>query len=238
MDLGNVVGRYRNHLLTIGLLILSVVLWGLNAYKITTFTDLELWGFITGLWSIWLAVLNRPSNWAIGLVNEGIFFIMFWKLGLFANAWLQVFFGVVSVYGWVYWLYGGSKKTEAPITYAGFVTALGWALVTTFLTAFICFTMQAITGTYVLTDCLTTAISIIATYLLAKRKIENWIFWIMADFIYIWLFISQGLFLWSALYVIFVLMCAKGIIDWRRIFHTEKNKIEIQYLEAEKVKRA
>ena len=230
MDLGNVVGKYRNHLLTIGLLILSVVLWGLNLYKVTTFTDLELWGFITGLWSIWLAVLNRPSNWAIGLVNEGIFFVMFWQIGLYANALLQIFFAAVSVWGWLYWLWGGSKKTEAPVRYAGFLESLRSVFMVPAIALILIIIIDHFTGTYSIPDNITTAISIMATYLLARRYVENWIFWIVADFIYIALFISQGLFLWAALYVIFVLMCAKGIIDWRRIFKTPKNQEEIAML--------
>lgn len=238
MNLKKFIIEYRNRLMTLSLLLLSITLWVLNISKVTTFTDLELWGFITGLWSIWLAVFNLPSNWAIGLINEAIFFIMFWNLGLFANAWLQVFFAIVSIYGWVYWLYGGKKRTEAPITYAGFVTTLGWALSTTFLTAFICFGMQAITGSYVLTDCLTTALSIIATYLLAKRKIENWIFWIIADVIYIMLFINQGIGLWAILYTVFILMCIKGIFDWRHIFSSAVNQagIKLQDVEKHKIK--
>ena len=69
-------------------------------------------GFVTGLWSIWWAVLNLPRNWAIGLVNRSDLFVMFWQLGLSANAFLQLVFGAVSIWGWYEWLRGGDKKNR------------------------------------------------------------------------------------------------------------------------------
>lgn len=230
MDFKIIFGRERNTLLSIGVLILSIVLFGLNIYKITNFTDIELWGFITGLWSIWLAVLNRPSNWAVGLINEGIFFVMFWNLGLYANALLQLFFAVVSIWGWLIWLWGGSERTEAPVRYIGVMATSIWVLIIPIATYILALSIQAFTGTYSVGDNLTTAISLVATYLLAKRYVENWLFWTVADFIYIKLFIDQGLILWAILYFIFVIMCAKGIVDWRRIFKTLRNQQEIAAL--------
>lgn len=213
----NLSGLGKSMWVSIVLLIVSIVLYGSFRAGLTPFSELELWGTITGIWSVWWAALNHPYNWVIGLVNEAIFFLMFWQYGLYANAWLQVFFAVISLYGWVYWLMGGKKRTEAPITYTGLQNVLVLSLMTGLLTIILVKVLELTTGNYAPLDALTTAISIMATFLLAKRKVENWLFWFVADMIYIPYLASQGLYLTSALYVLFALICVKGLYDWRTI---------------------
>lgn len=221
--MNKLAGLGKSMWISIALMIVSVILYGSFRSGLTTFSELEMWGTITGLWSVWWAVLNHPYNWAIGLLNETLFFIMFWQYGLYANAWLQVFFAVISLYGWVYWLIGGKKRTEAPITYAGVLGSSSLFPVVALLTIVLVKVLELTTGNYVPLDALTTAISIVATYLLAKRKVENWLFWFVADLIYIPYLASQGLYLTSALYVVFALLCVKGLYDWRTI---EKGQVK------------
>lgn len=231
MDFEDYVGRNKNKFFTGLLVLISIGLLFLNYGKITTFGELEVWGFVTGLWSIWLAVFNRPSNWLIGFVNEAIFFVMFWQIGLYANAWLQVFFAVISAYGLIGWLWGGKARTELPVRYAGWFHFGKWIIVIPLLTIIIGLILEKFTGSAgLVADNLTTAISIVATYLLAARRIENWTLWFTADLIYLYLLSSQGLYLTMALYGIFTLMCIKGFIDWRRIERSPKNQEQIKAL--------
>lgn len=230
MDLGELVGRNRNRLTSFIFALISIGLIGAHSLHLTNYSDLEMWGFVTGLWSIWWAVLNLPRNWAIGLVNEAIFFVMFWQLGLFANAFLQLVFGAVSIWGWYEWLRGGDKKTELPITYMSKVEWLLIIIGLPLLTLILIVIIQLATGTYVFSDVVTTAISLLATYLLGWRKVENWYLWFTTDIIYLFLLSSQGLYLTMALYAIFAVLCIKGFIDWRRIYKTPKNQAEVQAL--------
>lgn len=202
---------------SIVLFIVSVLLYIAFKAGLTTFSELEVWGTLTGLWSVWWAVLNLPANWAIGLVNEALFFVLFWQYGLYANAWLQVFFAAVSIYGWAFWIYGGGHAKPAPITYAGFVKAWGCSISVVALTFIMCVIYKETTGTFSVLDTLTTAISIVATFMLAKRQVENWLFWFVADMIYIPYLASQGLYLTSALYVLFAALCIKGLYDWKKL---------------------
>lgn len=206
---------------SIVLFVISVLLYIAFKAGLTTFSELEVWGTLTGLWSVWWAVLNLPANWAIGLVNEALFFALFWQYGLYANAWLQVFFAAVSIYGWVYWLIGGKQKTPAPITRISNASWHQSALTAILATLVLGQIMYTATGVLSWPDTITTVLSIIATYFLAKRKIGNWLIWFAADMIYIPYLASQGLYLTSALYVLFAALCIKGLYDWKQIYKKE-----------------
>jgi nicotinamide mononucleotide transporter len=66
-----------------------------------------------------------------------------------------------------------------------------------------------------LLDALTTVMSLVAQYLLNMKRLENWLVWIVADVIYIGLYVSRGLYLTAGLYAIFIAMCVAGFLAWR-----------------------
>jgi nicotinamide mononucleotide transporter len=72
-------------------------------------------------------------------------------------------------------------------------------------------------------DSITTALSLTAMLLLARRKLENWIFWILADIIYIPLFIYKGLYITSVQYFIFLILAISGYFEWKRNLENDKD---------------
>lgn len=211
------------HGISVLLVLISLALYGVFKAELTPFTELEVWGTITGIWSVWLAVLNRPSNWAVGILNEALFFALFWSFGLYANALLQVLvFFPISLWGMYKWMYGGQGRTELPISH------MADRMYPIYLAAIILgagvlgLVIYHFTGVFSWMDTLTTAMSIVATYMLARRQIENWMLWYAADVIYLFLFVNQGLYLTAGLYVLFALLCVKGFYDWKQIFSKER----------------
>ncbi len=176
----------------------------------------ETLGFVTGAWCVWLTVKENIWNWPIGIANSIFFLILFWQSSLFADASLQIVYIVLGVLGWYWWLYGGAKKTELPISHAprrewiwlSVLLALGtwveWAIL-----------VHAHDAAPFL-DALTTAMSLVAQYLLTKKRIENWYIWMSVDVIYVWLYAYKHLYLTAILYTIFFLMCVRGFIEWKR----------------------
>jgi len=174
-------------------------------------------GFVTGALSVWLAVKENVWNWPIGIANSAFFLVLFWTSGLYANAGLQVLYIVLGFYGWWNWLFGGGDGTPLKLSRTKTTSWILLVIVTAIGTCGITVLLDHFTdSTAPFWDGVTTALSLTATYMLTAKLFENWWVWILADLIYVPLYVNFHLYLTSAVYVIFLCMCIAGLVEWKR----------------------
>lgn len=94
------------------------------------FRPTEIFGFITGVLCVWLGAREKVIAWPIGIANNAIFLIIFWRSGLYAIAGLQIIYAAISAYGWWNWLHGGSNRSSLPISRTSPATAAWIGLAT------------------------------------------------------------------------------------------------------------
>lgn len=176
----------------------------------------EIAGFVTGAICVWLVVIRNIWNFPVGIANYLFFGWLFVNAGLYADAGLQVVYTVLALIGWYWWLKGGAQHTGVTISdpttpqLAACVVAVG------VIAAAIQFGLHQWTNSTVAGwDALTTALSLVAQFMLSRKWIANWWFWIVADLIYMPLYAYKGLWLTAALYGIFLVMCVVGLMQWR-----------------------
>jgi nicotinamide mononucleotide transporter len=192
---------------------------GLLPIPLDTF---ELLAFVTGAWSVWLAARNNPWNWPIGVANSALFVVVFLGARLYFDMSLNVFYVLSGLWGWWAWMYGGTGRTEKPIGAVGVLEAAGVFVAAAALTALMWHGGILLEGASPALDAITTGLSVMAQWLLMRRFVENWYVWIVADLIYIPMYFSRGLPLTAVLYGIFLLMCVRGLIEWRAIARQQR----------------
>lgn len=177
----------------------------------------EIIGFATGAVCVWLAVRQNVWTFPVGLANNAVYVVLFASSGLYAGAGLQVVYIVLGVLGWVWWVRGGPggetltvRRTPAwawaaaAVAFASLAVVLAWLLGT--------HTDSTAPGL----DAVTTSLSLVAQLMLGRKWIGSWWVWIVADVIFVWLYVTSGLYLTAVLYAGFVVLCAVGLRDWRR----------------------
>lgn len=176
----------------------------------------EALGFATGAVCVWLVTKGNIWNWPVGLANNLFFAVLFWKARLFADFGLQGVYLMLGLYGWWKWLRGGENQTRLAISRS---SRSEWIMIAVFLvagTGGLRELLHAVNGAAPLWDALTTALSLAAQYLLCRKRIENWFFWIAADVIYVPLYLSKQLPLTALLYGGFLVLCVIGWRRWRK----------------------
>jgi nicotinamide mononucleotide transporter len=176
----------------------------------------EVLGFVTGGVCVWLVVREHMWNWPVGLANNVFFFILFLRGRLFADMSLQIVYFGLGVFGWLNWLYGGKDRSELRISRTAVAEWLALAALVPFSTWGLREILIVVNDAAPFLDALTTILSLGAQYLLCRKRLENWYFWIAADVIYIPLYISRELPLTAVLYGVFLVMCLVGLREWRR----------------------
>lgn len=177
---------------------------------------IELLGFVFGVATLWLLVLQNIWNWPVGIVNNVFYVVVFFQSRLFADMTLQVFFIAVSIAGWYLWLRGGEhherllvRRTPAPqmlaTLAAGAVLTVFWSLL-----------LVRINDAAPLLDAATAIFSIAAQYLMARKFVENWYLWIAIDVVSIGLYAYKHLLLTAVLYAIYLAFCAAALAAWNR----------------------
>lgn len=182
---------------------------------------LETISFITGLICVWLTVRQNIWNFPIGLLNVITFCIVFFESHLYADAGLQIVYFVLGVMGWYLWLYGGKDRTELKVSRATRAELAGVVAACVLLTLSLWETLQYFGGSASLFDAITTSISLCAQWLLNRKALENWILWIIADLIYIPLYIYKDLYLTAALYAVFLGLAVMGLYKWQQSWQVE-----------------
>ena len=181
-------------------------------------SPIEVVGFATGVGCVWLAARENVWNWPVAIVNAVSYVIVFFGAKLYADCGLQLVYVAISFYGWWSWLHGGRDRSELPVTRVRPSTIPLLALVTVAATAALMLLLRRFTDSTVpFWDGLTTAMSLTAQYMLARKIIENWWLWMAADVIYVALYIYKALYLTAALYAIFFALCVVGLTRWRKL---------------------
>jgi nicotinamide mononucleotide transporter len=176
----------------------------------------EVLGFVTGGICVWLVVREHLWNWPIGLANNVVFFVLFLQSRLFADMGLQVVYFALGAYGWWQWRFGGPRHGRLPVSRT---TRAEW--LTLLLLAPLGFIglralLIRVNGAAPAADAVTTILSLVAQYLLCRKRIENWWFWIAADLIYVPLYLQRALPLTALLYAGFLVLCGLGLRAWRQ----------------------
>lgn len=173
----------------------------------------ELLGFVTGGLCVWLTMRASVLNFPVGILNCALFLVLFSSARLWAGAGLQVVFIVLGAIGWWQWRRG--KVANDPVRPASPRVLAGCLVAVVVATAGLTVLLRAADDVSPFWDALTTALALVAQWLLNTRRIATWYFWIAADCIYVPLYASQGLFLTAVIYVLFLGMCLNGLRLWR-----------------------
>ena len=180
-----------------------------------TFTEIS--GFVTGALCVWLAARTNIWNWPIGIANNIVYFVVFWRSKLYADACLQIVYLLISIYGWYRWAHRDAQKRELVV---GRIT-LGYAVALAVMTVVSAVVLHGVLNRYTDStvpwgDGITTAMSLTAQYMMSRKLLENWLLWIAADVVYIGLYVYKQLYLTSFLYAIFIAICVAGYLHWRK----------------------
>ncbi len=192
-----------------------------------TFSPWELSGFLSGIVCVWLVVCRNIWNFPWGILSCACFLFLFLQQRLFGEAILQVIFIALNIHGWIQWLYQGTdqgglkvanvSKKEGTILFVlvfPFTAAL-WAM------------LIGLNGSAPLVDAWVTSLSLIAQWLLNRKFIQSWPVWILVDVLTIGLGIYRGMFLLSALYLIYLSMCFIGWHSWRKNLPAIRDKVYV-----------
>lgn len=177
---------------------------------------IEFIASLLGLISVWLVTKQNNWCWPTGIVMVLIYMFIFYQNKLYSDMLLQVFFAVMQIYGWYTWSNNSVNTTKLQVSWLTFKEQLLWMAGTIVLSIIIGFSMEHFTNAdmpYI--DAATAAMSITAQWLMTRKKIENWVYWIIADLIYIAMYLAKALYFTTVLYLVFLILAYKGFIAWK-----------------------
>ena len=176
---------------------------------------LELVAVLFGIAGVWLSIYEKISNWPIGIINVALYAVLFLQQKLYANAGLQLFYIGVSVYGWYAWVY--AKQTKLVVKHTARASVLPLVGATLVIWIVLTVATRLAGGTMPLLDSGTTAVSLVAEWMLARKMVENWAVWIAVDAVYVAMLISDSLYLTAINYAIYFVLAVVGYREWRRL---------------------
>ena len=191
-----------------GLILASCLGW-------TSSSPTEIFGFLSGGLCVWLGVRQSIWTWPLGLANYCAFFVLFARTRLFADATLQIIYFALGIYGWRNWSKGESSEKRPAVTKACEGEWLFLVVASPFSLWGMYQWLIFAKGASPFWDSLTTVLSLAAQFLMCRKKLENWLIWIVADLIYVPLYVHRGLPLTAVLYLVFLAMCVAGWFQWK-----------------------
>jgi nicotinamide mononucleotide transporter len=187
--------------------------------------SVELAGFVLSLAMVYCNIKEIHWGWPLAIASSALYGVVFWNTQLYGEASLQVMFILTSIWGWRQWRLGvqapQAESWVKPATLqisrllpgqrhqAIFAFFIAWPVFTFFLYRFT-------DSNVAIWDGLVTALSLLAQYLLAKKKIENWWVWLAVNLITVGLMLVKSLWLTALLYLIFSGLSYVGLKAWQR----------------------
>ena len=200
----------------------------------------EFIGTIFYLWSVWLISRRRVLTWPVGIISVLLYMVLFYQIRLYSDTLEQVYYLGASIYGW--WIWNQSPKEDGEIADVGYSNQrviFLWISLTAIISLLTGFFMSRVhilfplifpaAASFPYLDALTTIMSFSAMWLTAQKKVESWIYWIIVDFIGIWLYFAKDVKFISLLYIVLLILAINGLRMWNKTAKTmQKDVVEIR----------
>ena len=177
----------------------------------------EIVGVAFGAVAVWLTVRENIWCWPTGLVNVGLFIVVFYRARLYADMGLQVVYVALCLYGWYAWLHGGRdhgalrvSRTPSRVLSVTLVLVAGAGLVLGLALR------RHTDASLPFWDSATTSGSLAAQWMQTRKWIENWVVWIAVDVVYVGVYLYKDLYLTAALYAVFLVLAVMGLVKWKK----------------------
>ncbi|CAG0989379.1 Nicotinamide riboside transporter PnuC [Anaerolineales bacterium] len=187
----------------------------------------EFIGTVLYLYSVWLIAKRNTLTWPVGIVSVLLYMILFYQIRLYSDTIEQVYYLGASVYGW--WVWNKSPKDNGKIVdvmYGNSTDLVLWAVLTAFISIIFGFLMSRIyvflpaifpeAASFPYLDAFTTIMSFSAMWLMARKRTESWVYWIIVDAIGMWLYFVKDVRFISLLYVTLLIMAVNGFRMWHK----------------------
>ena len=187
-------------------------------------TWIEIAATLFGFTCVVLTIRRSVWCWPTGLIQVSLFIIIFYHAKLYSDLILHGIYVGMQFYGWYCWTAGRSADAgdALPISSLSPRQRIAWLAATVMGTAAWGFGMSTWTDASLpYADAFTTVASLVAQYLLAKKSLENWMFWIAVDSVAIGIYYYKELFPTSMLYLAFLGLAIIGLVTWQRQFHQQ-----------------
>jgi nicotinamide mononucleotide transporter len=184
---------------------------------------LEVTAVIFAMAYLLLAVRENVLCWLFAFLSTAIYTVLFWDVSLLMESALNVYYMVMAVYGWHQWTRGGTNGDELPhalavrsMTGSQHAWVIAAIVVLSAVSGYLLGEHSSAAWPYV--DSFTTWASVITTYLVARKYLQNWLYWIVIDSVSVPLYIDRGLNLTALLFVAYVVIAVIGYFKWRDHF--------------------
>jgi len=181
---------------------------------------LEVTAVAFALAYVLLAVKENVLCWLFAFLSTAIYTALFWNVSLLMESALNVYYMAMAVYGWYQWTRGGSNGDDQPHELAVQTMSLNQhalviviILVCSLVSGYLLTEHSTAARPYI--DSSTTWASVVTTYLVARKFLQNWLYWIVIDTVSIFLYIDRGLNLTALLFVAYVVIATAGYFKWR-----------------------
>ena len=178
---------------------------------------IEATATVFGLFAVWFVVRQNIWCWPTGLLQVALSAYVFFDVNLLSDFLLHLIYVVLQIYGWYHWLHGGQDHGELAVSRLTGRGVAMWILAAAAGTVSWGYFMSVTFGAAVpYGDAFTTVTSLIAMWLMARKHIENWHFWIAVDVIAIGIYFYKGLYFFTGQYVAFLALSIIGLISWQK----------------------
>ena len=183
---------------------------------------IEVLGAILGFLYIIFSIKQNILTWLTGLITSALYIYVFFVSKFYADMALQVYYVVVSIYGWYHWAKGTGNKKIVPVSRTKPGEWIWICLASAILFGIIYFILKEFTDSPVpVGDAVTTALSLVATWMLARKMLEHWLIWIFVDALSMGLYIYKSLWPTVILFFVYTVMAYIGFIKWKKEIHQD-----------------
>jgi nicotinamide mononucleotide transporter len=189
-----------------------------NQVRITS--PSEYAAVITSLLYVYFATKQHRICWVFAFISTVIYSYIFIRVELFLESGLQVFYVIMAIYGYFTWNKNGRNSQKIRVwSWKYHIINISLSTFLTYILGYIFATRVGQESPYL--DAFTTVFSIAATFMVAYRVLENWVYWIVIDSVSVYLYQSKYLYLSALLMLIFTLLAVKGLITWRKFYKNQ-----------------
>lgn len=180
-----------------------------------------------GIIAIYFQIKVKPFYWIISLVVSSMYIVVYFSAKLYADMSMQFYYVGMSIYGLYVWLSGNNNSDKKTIPISKIKNLKSWiiiVLISALSFIIIGYILKNFTDSNVpWWDSFTTSLSFVATWMLARKKIENWLVWIVVDATSVALYIYKQLYPTTILFIVLTLLAIVGYLQWKRELRTLKN---------------